>query len=330
LQQILYACLLNLAEPVQKPIILVGDHFEKLCDLPALLELHGTSGDEVSLRKARNVAEATQFVENHFAELARQGYHSPVHYPALNPDVILKHILRDTIGYDVLFEGIEMTVFPGVFPSHRFRASRALGAQARRLSSGRRILDVGCGPGAVGLVALANGARAATFTDLSPEAIKNTVHNVEQHRFTARAEIHKSDLFDKLPLEDKFDLIYFNPPFHMEARREEAASIALFGGEMHEVMTRFLTGAKRHLAQFGYILMCLSNKDLRSLGAFETVVQQQGYQSDLMVHRDVNTGADVRIYKLSEKRFDQEPEVARRDSTREQSSSTYGALADEP
>src|SRR5947208_2277818 len=58
LHQVLHACVLNLAGPLQKPVILVGDHFLKRCDLTALLRLDGASCDRVLLYKAKSVEEA--------------------------------------------------------------------------------------------------------------------------------------------------------------------------------------------------------------------------------------------------------------------------------
>jgi release factor glutamine methyltransferase len=289
---------LNLAGPLQKPVILVGDHFLKRCDLTALLRLDGASCDRVLLYKAKSVEEAVEYAESYFAELATRRYVSPAFYPALSPDDILKHILRDTRSYDVLFERIELTVFPGVFPSHRFRASRALGTLARQISTGKRILDVGCGPGAIGLVALTNGAQSVTFSDLSPAAVKNTAYNVERHGYAERTAIYEGDLFDNIPFGEKFDIIYFNPPFHMEARRDEATSSVLFGGKRQEVVAQFLSEAKQRLAPSGHILMCFSNKDRGSLNAIERMFEQYEYRSELLVHRDASTGADVRIYRL--------------------------------
>jgi len=54
---------------------------------------------------------------------------------------------------------------------------------------GRTVLDVGCGSGVLGLVALCFGAERAVMTDIDPEAIAVTKENGERNNLSAKVDV---------------------------------------------------------------------------------------------------------------------------------------------
>jgi release factor glutamine methyltransferase len=70
----------------------------------------------------------------------------------------------------------------------------------------------------------------------------------------------QSDLFEKIPERDKFDIIIFNPPYLPEDSREPGDSrISTTGGTKgNEIILRFLHDAKKHIEKDGKIFLITS------------------------------------------------------------------------
>ncbi|MGH2514795.1 MAG: RsmD family RNA methyltransferase, partial [Ktedonobacterales bacterium] len=58
-----------------------------------------------------------------------------------------------------------------------------------------RFLDLFAGTGGIGIEALSRGAAAATFVELSADAVKLVHENLTLTRLTAHAEVHRADAF---------------------------------------------------------------------------------------------------------------------------------------
>ncbi len=54
--------------------------------------------------------EAMEYVEKYFSQLKEKNYFSPIYYPALTPEGIFDHLKQNANPYEILFEGIKMTV----------------------------------------------------------------------------------------------------------------------------------------------------------------------------------------------------------------------------
>ncbi|MEA2625777.1 MAG: hypothetical protein QOD06_1822 [Candidatus Binatota bacterium] len=65
---------------------------------------------------------------------------------------------------------------------------------ARDLVGGRRVLDLFCGSGALGLEALSRGATAVVFVDGSADSCGSTARNVECNGYLDRSEIRRLTL----------------------------------------------------------------------------------------------------------------------------------------
>jgi len=76
---------------------------------------------------------------------------------------------------------------------------------------GKHVIDMCCGGGVQGIVALQNGAKHVTFVDYSKKACENTLQNLAQYGLEDNATVIQSDLFRNIKI--KADLIIINPPF---------------------------------------------------------------------------------------------------------------------
>ncbi|MDE3038856.1 MAG: 16S rRNA (guanine(966)-N(2))-methyltransferase RsmD [Pseudomonadota bacterium] len=78
--------------------------------------------------------------------------------------------------------------------------------------SGKAVLDVFCGSGALGLEALSRGAERVMFIDSAREAIASVRQNAERIREDA-VEFLQADARQLLPSRRGYDLIFLDPPY---------------------------------------------------------------------------------------------------------------------
>ena len=139
----------------------------------------------------------------------------------------------------------------------------------------RRILDLCCGSGAIGIVAAKVFADSQVLlVDLDELAIETAIENVVHHGLNDRVDVLRSDLFGSLPVQ-AFDVILCNPPYvdasDMIARPPEyrhEPELGLAGGDIDGLglVKRILTDAGDYLSEAG-LLACEVGNSARHLVA---------------------------------------------------------------
>ena len=135
-------------------------------------------------------------------------------------------------------ELLAFVVDSGVFASHGLDPGTALLIENLTLRRTDRVLDLGCGWGAVGVAA----AKSATsghvvLTDVNRRATRLARENLERNR-VKNAEVRVGSLFEPVA-EERFDVIATNPPFHAG----------------RELVLRLLSEAPRHLTPEGRLVL---------------------------------------------------------------------------
>ena len=302
--EILEVHILNILKEFDKPVVLVGDYFKRYQDLiDSFVAENLMHEDATPLFYAKDGEEAADIVIAYFETLIEKNYYPTTFYPALASDQIYRHILKNTANYLILFGGLVMTVFPGVYPSNRFRTSRLFAGFVRATARGKKVLDLACGHGAIGLVALDAGAKEVVMSDINPTAVQNAKYNLDHSKHADKGVVFESSLFEKIPSIYKgyFDVIYFNPPFHNERLKKTDTSLAhAFKTQTDEesVLIKFLQSAKEYLNPKGVIHLNFSNKDMESLALLEEGFEQYGYDYEIIRLNNEDTVADTRNYKI--------------------------------
>lgn len=139
-----------------------------------------------------------------------------------------------------LYRG-EVLVFEsdrGVFGSEGLDPGTALLIESMVVGETDRVLDLGCGWGAIGLAA-AKAARAgsAVLTDVNRRAAHLARTNLRRNR-VANAEVRIGSLYAPVA-EERFDLIATNPPYHAG----------------RPLVLEILAGAPSHLVDGGRLLL---------------------------------------------------------------------------
>jgi 16S rRNA (guanine1207-N2)-methyltransferase len=139
------------------------------------------------------------------------------------------------------------------------------------LSPPVRVLDLGCGIGALGLAALARWPGAeGCLLDGDARAVASARHNARALDVQARCRIEWWDANEPCP-DSGFDLVLLNPPFHTGKGVDLAPARTLFrrASEVLSPRGRTLIVANRTLPW---------ERDLSALGRLETLQETRGYK----------------------------------------------------
>ena len=112
-------------------------------------------------------------------------------------------------GFDLRFE-----TQPGVFSHRELDTGTRVLIEAMRVSPTARVLDFGCGYGAIGIVAAKLATEGhVTLIDTDIRATRLTQRNLELNKVT-NADVVLGDGFRDLPPKSRYDVIVSNPPTH--------------------------------------------------------------------------------------------------------------------
>ncbi|MBU1930910.1 tRNA (adenine(22)-N(1))-methyltransferase TrmK [Candidatus Micrarchaeota archaeon] len=114
------------------------------------------------------------------------------------------------VGKEIEYLGKKFLVFKTVF--WPFEDSVPL-VENFVVRSEESVLDVGTGSGVIAIFSVYKGAKRIVAIDINPWAVKCARENAKRHGFSDRIEVRKSDLFEAIKENEKFDVITANLPF---------------------------------------------------------------------------------------------------------------------
>jgi tRNA1(Val) A37 N6-methylase TrmN6 len=148
-------------------------------------------------------------------------------------EVSLDSLLRGKIRVYQPRRGARVTLDP------LFLADFVAGSRARR------VLDLGCGTGVIGLALAMRDARARVVgVELHPAMAELARRNVELNGLGERMEIVEADL-RRLKLDATFDLVVSNPPYHDDGRPAARADRTLARHQVECTLADVAAAAKR-------------------------------------------------------------------------------------
>jgi len=131
------------------------------------------------------------------------------------------------------------------------------------------ILDLCCGSGVQGIVALRHYASNASFVDLNPRSPHFVRFNLGLNCLADKVEgVFEGNLYDALPQQRSYDAIVANPPFVPNPQGIASGAGAMFGngGDTGEkVLEAILRGASRHLSPTGRLAFVAMSPNVQEL-----------------------------------------------------------------
>jgi 16S rRNA (guanine1207-N2)-methyltransferase len=174
---------------------------------------------------------------------------------------------------------VRLMTQPGVFSADGLDPGTRLLIETMRISPTARVLDLGCGYGAIGIVAAKLATRGhTTLVDSDIRATRLAERNVELNGL-ANADVVLGDGVHDLPPKAKYDVVVSNPPTH----------------EGRQVLEDFVAGAYKVLRPRGQLylvvnrLLSLRREVERVFGNEEVVARSKGYVVVRAVKTPVNS-----------------------------------------
>ena len=164
------------------------------------------------------------------------------------------HVPVPYLTGEAWLDGVRFDVPPGVMiPRSPIAAVLAAGVAPWLAGEPRRILDLCCGSGALGILAARAFPRARVdLADDDARAIGAAATNIERAAVGDRAELVRSNLFDGLAGR-RYDLIVCNPPYVPTTELDSAPA------EFHHEPRHGLDGGADGLAVWRRIVACLDD-----------------------------------------------------------------------
>jgi SAM-dependent methyltransferase len=152
-------------------------------------------------------------------------------------------------------------------------------------TSGRRVLDLGCGSGLYGIAAAAAGASAVLAVDINPRALAAARFNARLNSIENRFDLHESNLFDSVS--GRFDVILAGLPYRPTPPTPAGKVYADGGPTGIAHIARALRHAGTHLRAWGQMrVCCMSLGDGRHTLIERWAADFFGSESAWKVHAD--------------------------------------------
>lgn len=152
------------------------------------------------------------------------------------------------------YNDLKITVNPGVFFPHFTLSTKHLLQffESRDLTR-KKVLELGCGAGAISVRAAQKGAHVLA-SDVNPDAIKNCQQNGKRNSVSVKSIV--SDLFSDIPKQE-FDLIIINPPYYPKNPTNDSEK-AWYCGENFEYFSQLFSQLGAYIGPQSKVYMILS------------------------------------------------------------------------
>ena len=149
---------------------------------------------------------------------------------------------------------------PGVFSWEHLDEATSILADVMEVQQGQSVLDLGCGAGALGIVASALSSARIMMVDADIEAVRSASRTAEVNGMTNWRAL-ASDIAGAV-LDERFDVVVTNPPFHVGKATDldvplqfitDAHDVLTTGGRLFLVANRTLPYEQAIKHEFGNV-----------------------------------------------------------------------------
>jgi len=138
----------------------------------------------------------------------------------------------------------------------------------------KSVLDIGTGSGCIACTIAKNTSATVLGVDISNDALRIALDNVTGLGINNKAVFRKSDLFDGIREDEKFNLIVSNPPYipkntELSPEVHQEPSLALYADDNgYEFYKKIIEQAPKYLTNGGYIIFELGINQAETVKSF--------------------------------------------------------------
>ncbi len=283
----------------ERPIIIMSpmaEMYKDLCDKVKAEGLYWSKLPEY-IYFVKDAGEVLAVLDRVIKKYDESGYINKTYYPVLTAEQIYANIKKYDEKYRILYAGLDLVVYPDVYPPNRFRSSLEFAKHINKgLCKDKVIFDIGCGPGNLGILGAVNGAKKVISVDINPSAVENTKENVRMLGLK-NIDVREGSVFSAIG-QEKADLIFFHPPFHHEKLSDNHTKLMnSVSTDGYNVLDKFFGNIDNYLLPDGKAYLGFSNKDKESLAHLEGLMTK--YRVSMIAHEYEGSVADYRLYEIN-------------------------------
>jgi release factor glutamine methyltransferase len=175
-------------------------------------------------------------------------------------------------SYEIECDGKHISVLPNVYSPRYFTDSLWFAKELPKLVGCGSLLEIGTGTGIIAVFCAAVGAKVVA-TDINPAAVRNARRNAQMHHLGI--SVRQGDLYDPIQADEKFDVIFWNHPFHNA--RVPITDILLRAAFDYQYagLSRYIRQAAAHLSCDGKLL--LGTGDRANPDTLRAMADENGY-----------------------------------------------------
>lgn len=165
------------------------------------------------------------------------------------------------------------------------------------INSGDIVLEVGAGTGFFPIFAVLKGAQRVIATDISSDAIKNIIENAKLHGMESQILAAQSDVFNEIPEDLKFDVIYWNIPFTPTMEKDLTLLDLMVFDPENKFLERYLADSAAFLKPNGRLFLGYSSTH-GDVAKMKEIAKRNHWNVELVAQKGNEDTIIVELYEF--------------------------------
>ena len=205
----------------------------------------------------------------------------------------LSKMREHTVPYKIkIFNNDTLIIYPNVMSPKYDWAGIFLVEHMPKVKE-KTVCEVGCGTGIFSIYAKKFGAKKVVALDINPFAVENTKENFKLH--SLEAKVLQSDVFNALEINERFDWIVFNLPYHGTKAKDDLEKAV--SDEGYKTLKNFFQNVRDFLEPSGKVIVGFSESGDKDI-LYEQI-KNNSFNIDNIVE-DFRENYQAELYFLSQ------------------------------
>lgn len=196
-------------------------------------------------------------------------------------------------------DGTTFIQHPEVFSPYAWNVNSSLYTRHFPYINDASLLEIGCGIGAVSIIAALRYNNRVIATDINAKAIEIAKKNADLHKIAERVDCREGSLFEPIQSKEKFDQIYWNWPFCYTPRSytHKDPLERAFSDPGYQLIDTFLSESRAYLRPTGKVILTFGS--LGNFDLFDSLVKKYHFSMKTIIEETLSNGRTYWIYQLA-------------------------------